>query len=92
MTHRQFLAWCNWMQDEWNRPDRSDHYQMQTALEVRRVLMDDKSSVQLNDMKVEFEHRKKITKEQQQNEDRKRVETSKSRWRGFLKLPNPKDG
>lgn len=30
MTHRQFLAWQQWLEDQWNKPDRHDYYQMQT--------------------------------------------------------------
>lgn len=37
-THREYLMWMAWRQLEWNRPSRTDHYLMQIALEVRRVL------------------------------------------------------
>jgi hypothetical protein len=32
MTLRQFEAWEEWDDEQWNRPDRSDHYQMQTTV------------------------------------------------------------
>lgn len=31
MTHRQFMAWQWWLAEQWNQPDRSDHYLMQLA-------------------------------------------------------------
>lgn len=31
MTHRQFLVWRLWLREEWNRPNRTDHYIMQIA-------------------------------------------------------------
>lgn len=31
MTHRQFAAWQQWLEDQWNRPDRHDYYSMQAA-------------------------------------------------------------
>lgn len=37
MTHRQHKAWQAWLLEEWNHPNRSDHYLAQIACEVRRV-------------------------------------------------------
>jgi hypothetical protein len=31
LTWRQFTAWRAWSAEEWNRPDRHDHYLMQAA-------------------------------------------------------------
>ena len=31
MTARQFSAWQVWMAEEWNNPDRHDHYLMRVA-------------------------------------------------------------
>lgn len=36
LTHRQYEAWQAWRELQWDRPDRHDFYQMQTACEVRR--------------------------------------------------------
>ena len=35
-THRELLAWNEWLDEQWNQPTRSDHYLMQIAQEVRR--------------------------------------------------------
>lgn len=34
-TWRQFMIWTEWIQEEWNIPDKSDYYAMQIAHEVR---------------------------------------------------------
>lgn len=31
MTERQWAAWQAWLEEEWNVPDRGDHYLMQCA-------------------------------------------------------------
>ena len=31
MTHRQYLAWEDWLEREQDTPSRADHYQMQTT-------------------------------------------------------------
>lgn len=31
MTDRQFRAWCKWLDMQWDRPSRTDHYLMQIA-------------------------------------------------------------
>lgn len=41
MTHRQFLAWHEWLGMEWNRPDRHDHYAMRVAQSMTGGRLDD---------------------------------------------------
>lgn len=36
-THRQYLTEVVWDSEEWNRPDRSDHYLMRIAYEVYSI-------------------------------------------------------
>jgi hypothetical protein len=31
MTHRQHIVWQMWLREEWEKPNRSDHYIMQVA-------------------------------------------------------------
>lgn len=54
MTHRQFASWSVYLEEEWNRPDRTDHYLMQVGVEVRRVLSREPNSHKLDDMRLEF--------------------------------------
>lgn len=37
LTHREFLTWGEWFKQQWNEPNRSDHYLMQIACEIVRV-------------------------------------------------------
>ncbi len=49
ITHRQYLAWQEWLKEEQNRPSRSDHYVMQVAREVTLPYLRD--GVQPRDLK-----------------------------------------
>jgi hypothetical protein len=52
LTHRQFLAWQEWLDDQWCEPDRHDWYQMQTAYVVARSMGGSRAS--LNEFKLDF--------------------------------------
>lgn len=54
MTNRQYLVWIEWLKGDWNNPSRSDHYQMQTACEVRRVLSSEPNKIQSEQFKIPF--------------------------------------
>lgn len=54
MTHRQFLAWCQWLDDDWNRPSRTDYQLMKVAQEVVRGRARNPSAVKLDDQRVRF--------------------------------------
>lgn len=54
LTHREYLAWCAFLRDEWNRPDRADHYAMLVAAEVRRSRVQNPADVHPKDMRIEF--------------------------------------
>lgn len=87
MTHRQFLVWSAWLDEQWNRPDRTDHYLMQVAAEVRRGNAGKKArQVKMQHFLLEF---KQVQKE-------KRKETAaeaKARWLNVVGYKEPiKDG
>ncbi len=79
-THREYLAWINWLDEQWNHPSRSDNYQMQTAQVVRQVLHKKPADVKLSHFHIKF------TKEKSQTpEDKERIlKQSKSRWFGWV--------
>lgn len=65
MTHRQFVAWQDWLGRQWNEPTRSDHYLMQIAAEVRRVNLakaEDQKSITLEMYEIPFEFKVKTEK------------------------------
>lgn len=54
MTHRQAMAYNNWLDAQWNVPTRADYYAMQIACEVRRVMSEKPREVLLGHMKLDF--------------------------------------
>lgn len=53
-TERELRVWLEWMDMQWNRPDRGDHYMMQAALEAMRGRMKDPGKAALDDMRLRF--------------------------------------
>lgn len=53
-TQRQFNTWMTWLNMEWDRPSLSDHYLMQIACQVTRVLAKDPAKIQPNDFRLKF--------------------------------------
>lgn len=82
-SHRVYLAWQQWLDDEANRPNRSDHYLMQIALEIRQFLYSfskgKKKSLTLDKFKISFG--KKETKKETKKEAAKK---SLSMWKRVL--------
>jgi hypothetical protein len=80
-TYRKYLAVLAWLDHEWNRPSRSDHYAMQIAEWVSR-------SQDLDSMKIHFDYvepkpeKPKLTKEEI-------VKRSKARWAAAVGLKPP---
>lgn len=58
-THRQYQGWLQYLDEEWNTPTRSDHYLMQIAAEVRRVLAKRPRTIRLKDFFLKFTKAKK---------------------------------
>lgn len=80
MTHRQYAAWVTWLDDDLNRPNRSDCYQMQTACEVRRVLSKKPADIQPDQFRLKFEKPKPTIKSTTEQE----LAAAKARWFGAL--------
>lgn len=55
ISYRQYSTWIAWLDQQWNKPDRSDHYMMQVAAEVRRVLSKKPQSIKLGHFLLKFE-------------------------------------
>lgn len=54
MTHRQYLAWREWLAEQWNRPSRTDHYLMQVAAETIRPHLKKGAKTTLADFRLSF--------------------------------------
>ncbi len=56
MTERQFDVWDQWLDDEWNQPNRTDHYLMKVMHETRYQGVKDRPTVTLKEAYgIEFE-------------------------------------
>jgi hypothetical protein len=83
MTHRQFLAWQEWLLEDWNRPDKTDHYLMEVACEVRRVLSGNPRNIRLDHFRLKFgESKPAMTREQA-------AAASRSKWLGIVTGGDP---
>lgn len=81
LTHRQFLAMNAWLDIQFNRPDRSDYYQMQTTLTIARILAKHPNKIKMKDFFIEFnlEGEKVDPKHQKQ-----KAEQSFRNWMGIF--------
>lgn len=75
-TNREYLLWNRWLDEQWDEPDRHDHYIMDLSMQVASILNKKASSLKLSMFKLKFG-----STEDQEKED---VEKSKSRWRSWL--------
>lgn len=88
-THREFRTWMAWLERQWNEPDRADHYRMQIAQEVCRVLAKNKASITLGKFKIPFGWVKKKEKEKEKSKSEmleQKTSQAKSRWMGWLHM------
>ncbi len=61
-THREYKTWLTWLDEQWNRPSRSDNYSMQVAIKLQELLnivrvygsKKQPATVNPDDMKLEF--------------------------------------
>jgi hypothetical protein len=84
-----------YLDDQWNRPDRSDKYQMQTAMEVKRVLAKDPASITLDQFQIKFvkpppepvyDEGEEIEDQPITEEEKSWIAIAKARWLGFLNI------
>lgn len=74
MTHRQYLMWQLWLGQQWNEPDRHDHYSMRIAEELGKLRKDQSGTggyyEPLSSFKVKFgSTTKEIVKQDTTSED-----------------------
>jgi hypothetical protein len=54
MTHRQFMAWQHWLLEQWNQPDRADHYAMGVSAQIATTMGGAKNASP-SDFKIKFD-------------------------------------
>lgn len=72
MTHRQFIAWQEWLSMQLNVPDRHDYYTMQLTAVVRSIFAKNPKDITIDKQRIIFHtqegdetiHRYGMTKEQ----------------------------
>ena len=83
MSYMEYRAWCIRIQDEWNRPSRTDYYLMRVAYEISclfqksRPKMDFKRFI----IKFVFDKRKNVTEQDRQDTIRNKTAIAKSIWK-----------
>lgn len=76
-THRVYLAWIDWLDEQFNHPSKSDNYLMQIAQTIRQVLHKKPASVKLSHFVLKFK------KEKPQTPQDKKMTTKQSKFRWF---------
>lgn len=79
-SNREYQAWTEWLDRQWNEPDRTDHYLMQVAREVAYTHVNPRK---VGKMKITFEKQavgpepvpKKMTRKQA-------ADAARARWTG----------
>lgn len=54
MTHREFRTWREWLDNQWNVPDRHDFYIMRLIAEVNAILSKQRT-IDANKFKLTFD-------------------------------------
>jgi len=57
-SHRQYLLWMEWLDQQWNKPTRTDWYLIQLTAELRRGFTRAKN-ILLDPWKINFSRKKK---------------------------------
>jgi len=83
-SHREYQMWMRHLEEEWNRPSRTDHYLMQIAAKIEGLFR--KGSIKISSLLLPFQHKKpekELTKEQIAKAE---LERSKAAWRARVGL------
>jgi hypothetical protein len=78
MTHRQFMAWAEWKDEQWNTMEKMDYYLAQISAVIHRANQGKKrKKIKITDYKIEF-------KKAGAKAPRESIATTKARWIGRL--------
>ncbi len=90
-THREYLTWEHWLQEEWNSPTRSDYYLMQLTQRVMQILRKNPNQVKLEDQKIPFSFGAK--KKPTGSKLKAITAMAKAKWKAVMgSARKPKDG
>lgn len=81
--NREVNLWAAWLDDQWNQPDRTDHYLIQVAYLVALANSKNPRRLKMGQFKIEFGPEKRkgpATREQA-------AAWSKAKWLGMMTMP-----
>lgn len=92
-THREHLDWLVHFDNEWNTPDRADHYLMLLITEVRRMFAKNPNSIKLEDAKIEFKSAdtKPVLGISDDEKRKQAAAFAKAKWLGMMTAPVVKE-
>jgi len=80
-THREYKIWERWLQNEWNRPSRTDNYLMQIAQRILQARFP-KQKFPLDREEIKFTfYDKKMALQKAKDKANK---AARARWFGWL--------
>jgi hypothetical protein len=80
------LAWDYWLDQQWNRPSRTDCYLMALSCQVARIFSKNPAHIKPNDFRLEFPVVRPLSSEQYKKQKQEEaVEAARQRWLGFMK-------
>jgi hypothetical protein len=88
LTHRQFIVWQVWLNQQKNMPSRDNYYQMQIAREVRRQYSKKPNKVQTEEFKIKFVYADSLSQELLTDDEHKeQIKETKRRLIAFMTAP-----
>lgn len=89
-THRQYLAWMEYLKQQWNVQTPIIYYLMQIAQEIRQSRFGRNKIIYLKDLLIPFIFTKKVELTPEE-EKKAKVAKSKSSWFSALGMHKKKD-
>lgn len=85
LTHRQFIVWHAWLNEQFNEPSRTDYYLMQLSCEVRRILNKHPNRVKTDQFKLKFKYKEGKATDIQTREQK--IQSTKNLWISRMSAP-----
>ena len=81
MGHAEYLKWLDWLDDQWNTPDRTDHYLMQVSANIFQSQSRNPTKIRSDQFRIKFvEANAKPT----EFELEQKAEQSRAHWNSFF--------
>ena len=84
MTHREYLAWQEWLDAQWNEPDKLCDYVRQVSFDLRRINAKDPKAVRFDETKIAYKQQRSGAAALTPEQIAQRMEASRTAWGAFL--------